>query len=261
MKRHFVKLLRTPALLAMFSKDPTSAAQAQIALQTLADLDPWLIMPELLERAYSGLEGVNETHRTTAVLGAIAFISRPIVTESQWLGGQKHILPLLELCLPGIDLVCFNLSFVALMHFTWPSHLQNDPTKTICSAMFITVVVRKIKIGDLSATASQVSFDDGMEVDEHVDHIPDGSDANVPANLSREDERSLIRDSTASFAGKPGSMTPPLVKQLMPVSLQIGSLASSDGYSLSSKIYLKRAANETPREANRKKLFSNPSRR
>lgn len=63
-------------------------------------------MPELLERAYGGLEVVNETHRTTAVLSTLASITRPLLTEKIWLGGQKHLLPLLELCLPGIDLVC-----------------------------------------------------------------------------------------------------------------------------------------------------------
>ncbi len=75
----------------------------------MALLEPALIMPELLERVYGGLEVVNETHRTTAVLSMLSGIARPLVTESIWLGGQKHLLPLLELCLPGIDLV--NLSF------------------------------------------------------------------------------------------------------------------------------------------------------
>ena len=77
-------------------------------------LEPNLIMPEILERAYSGLELVNETHRTTAVLTALASGALPLVSEKLWLGGQKHIAPLLELCIPGIDLVsvirdCFDV--------------------------------------------------------------------------------------------------------------------------------------------------------
>ena len=68
-------------------------------------LAPNLMMPDLLERAYGGLEVVNETHRTTAVLSMLLGIARPIVTEKLWMGGQKHLLPLLELCIPGIDLV------------------------------------------------------------------------------------------------------------------------------------------------------------
>jgi len=89
----------------MFSKDPVCMSYAQGALRTLSILEPNLIMPELLERAYGGLEVVNETHRTTAVLSMLSGIARPLVNEHIWLGGQKHVVPLLELCIPGIDLV------------------------------------------------------------------------------------------------------------------------------------------------------------
>lgn len=79
---------------------------AQGSLRYLAILEPDVIMPELLERAYNGLEAVNETHRTTAVLNILSAVARPLVSEKMWFGGQKHLLPLLELCIPGIDLVC-----------------------------------------------------------------------------------------------------------------------------------------------------------
>jgi len=79
---------------------------AQAALRSIALLEPNLIMPDIVERAYSGLEVVNETHRTTAVLTTLSGVAMPLVSERIWLGGQKHVLPLLELSLPGIDLVC-----------------------------------------------------------------------------------------------------------------------------------------------------------
>jgi hypothetical protein len=104
-RRAFVKVLRTPALLAMFAKDPVSMSYAQAALRIMALLEPALIMPELLERAYGGLEVVNETHRTTAVLSMLSAVPLPLVSERVWVGGQKHLVPLLELCIPGIDLV------------------------------------------------------------------------------------------------------------------------------------------------------------
>lgn len=104
-RRAFVTVLRTPSLLAMFSKDPVTMSYVLSAIRAMSILEPNLIMPDLLERAYGGLEVVNETHRTTAVLSMLLVISRPLVTENIWLGGQKHLLPLLELCLPGIDLV------------------------------------------------------------------------------------------------------------------------------------------------------------
>lgn len=89
----------------MFCKDPISPTYAQGALRAMAMLEPGLIMPEILERAYGGLEVVNETHRTTAVLTALAGVALPLVSEKLWVGGQKHVMPLLELCIPGIDLV------------------------------------------------------------------------------------------------------------------------------------------------------------
>lgn len=78
---------------------------ALTAIRFMSILEPNLMMPELLERAYSGLEVVNETHRTTSVLSMLLGISRPLVTEKIWSGGQKHVIPLLEMCIPGIDLV------------------------------------------------------------------------------------------------------------------------------------------------------------
>ena len=78
---------------------------AQSSLRSLAFMEPSLVMPDLLERAYGGLEVVNETHRTTAVLSMLASVSLPLSSETIWLGGQKHILPLLDMCIPGIDLV------------------------------------------------------------------------------------------------------------------------------------------------------------
>lgn len=97
--------VRTPALLSMFSKDPISMTLAQGALRSIALLEPNLVMPDIIERAYDGLEVVNETHRTTAVLSTLSGVAIPLVSEKIWFGGQKHVLPLLELSLPGIDLV------------------------------------------------------------------------------------------------------------------------------------------------------------
>lgn len=60
MKREFVETLKTPALLAMFSKDPISTAYAHSTLKYLSALEPSIIMPAILERSYNGLESVNE---------------------------------------------------------------------------------------------------------------------------------------------------------------------------------------------------------
>lgn len=105
MRQVFVRILRTPCLLAMFSKDLVSASLAQVTLRGLAVLESALIMPQVVERAADGLEIINETHRTTAVLSTLAVVALPLVNERIWFGGQNHLLPLLELALPGIDMV------------------------------------------------------------------------------------------------------------------------------------------------------------
>ncbi|EJD04282.1 uncharacterized protein FOMMEDRAFT_167503 [Fomitiporia mediterranea MF3/22] len=187
--RHsFVLLLRTPMLLALFAKDPLSMGLAQGALRSLALLEPGLVMPQLLERAYSGLEVVNETHRTTAVLSMLSGVALPLVSERLWRGGQKHLIPLLELCLPGIDL--------------------NDPSKTICATLFICSALQHVRVGDLSIHAQSAGIivsDDGpsdemsMDVEGESSRLPDGTEGFFPV-LSKEEERTLARDSTAGFA-------------------------------------------------------------
>ena len=69
--------------------------------------------------------------------------------------------------------------------------------------MFIVAVVQHIKIGDLSQSGMSFSGDepeDMMEVDE-IDHLPQGIEIGSQVRLSKAEERSLVRDSTASFAG------------------------------------------------------------
>jgi len=81
--------------------------------------------------------------------------------------------------------------------------VQNDPVKTVCATMFIVSVVQHIKIGDLSQSGFSFSDepgDDRMDVDD-VEHLPDGIEPGAMPQLSRAEERSLVRDSTAGFAG------------------------------------------------------------
>ncbi|KAL5534546.1 hypothetical protein ACEPAG_1009 [Sanghuangporus baumii] len=187
-RRSFVLTLRTPLLFTLFAKDPIAMGFAQAALRSIALLEPGLVMPQLLERAYGGLEVVNETHRTTAVLSMLSGIALPLVSERIWLGGQRHLVPLLELCLPGIDV--------------------NDPSKTICATTFVCYALQHVKVGDLSMhahTASVMVAGDGpsenmqTDIDEQFDRLPDGSD-NLFAVLGKEEEWALVRESTAGFA-------------------------------------------------------------
>lgn len=81
--------------------------------------------------------------------------------------------------------------------------MQNDPAKTVCATMFIVAVVQHIKIGDLSQSGLSFTGDEpadgSMDVDD-TDHLPEGTEMGSP-RLSKAEERSLVRDGTASFAG------------------------------------------------------------
>ncbi|KAF8328806.1 uncharacterized protein EI90DRAFT_3063646 [Cantharellus anzutake] len=178
-KRKFVELLQTPALLSMFAKDPVSIALSHASLKTLAVLEPDIILPSIIERAYSGLESVNETHRATAVLSCLSAVASTLVNENLFLGGQRHLIPLLEQALPGLDI--------------------NDPLKTICSTMFISAAISSIKVGNISGQVALTLGDDApvaIEADGTV--MPEGTEG-PGSKLNRNEERALLRDSTASF--------------------------------------------------------------
>jgi proteasome activator subunit 4 len=71
--------------------------------------------------------------------------------------------------------------------------------------MFIIAVVQNIKIGDLSSTQTGLSFSsdapgESMDIDEEI-RLPDGTELGAPPTLSKAEERTLVRESTAGFAG------------------------------------------------------------
>ncbi|KZS93077.1 ARM repeat-containing protein [Sistotremastrum niveocremeum HHB9708] len=179
-KRSVVVMLRTPSLLAVFSKDPFATAFSQQCLRSLAILEPNIVMPHIIERAIGGLEVVNETHRTTAVLGLLSAVSLPLVSEQMWFGGQKHLLGLLDLALPGIDM--------------------NDPGKTIMTAMFIMATMAHVKLGQVTPATHSLP-DDVAAMDEDVPPEETGDLLPDTPTLSRDEERALVRDATSEFEG------------------------------------------------------------
>ncbi|KDQ20580.1 hypothetical protein BOTBODRAFT_169318 [Botryobasidium botryosum FD-172 SS1] len=175
----FVQTLKTPALLAMFSKDPMATALAQGALKSMSLLEPDLVMPDILERTYSGLETINETHRTTAVMSCLSGVTQTLITEKLWLGGQKHVIPLLDLCIPGIDL--------------------NDPIKTICTTLYITASVSQLMIGDMTVLP-RPDHQNGRNGSDMELSFPEGTDLGEAKAVNWEEEDTLVRESTAGFA-------------------------------------------------------------
>ena len=80
--------------------------------------------------------------------------------------------------------------------------VQNDPTKTVCATMFIVAIVQHMKIGDLSQSGMSFSGDEPEEMDvDVIDHLPEGTEIGSEPRLNKAEERTLVRDTTASFAG------------------------------------------------------------
>lgn len=232
-RREFVKTMRTVALLSMFSRDPITIANAQSALKTMGQLEPDLIFPPLLERAYPALETLTEvsplvillticfsdtdhlhtlpqTHRTTAAITALSTVSPILVSRNIYASGAKHLLPLLELCLPGLDV--------------------NDPIKTMSTGIFVLQACSQVVIDDLTrpevqptsprndesgavgGTSTPMTLDYNGEERSNLKRVH--SHARVPSieldagetengdgvpKLSREEEDDEVRTMTAGF--------------------------------------------------------------
>ncbi|ETS62890.1 hypothetical protein PaG_02652 [Moesziomyces aphidis] len=184
-KTEIVSILRTVCLLSMFSKGPLAIASSQASLKRMAILAPELVIPAVLDRAFNSLEALETTHRTNAVITALSTLA-PVFTSRQLdRSGGKHLLPLLQLCIPGIDL--------------------NDPMKTMSTCMFVLLSTLSLRIDDL--TRPETYADDH----ETIEPLPDqptlgparreavtGSleDAE-PASPQQEDDQ--LRISTAEF--------------------------------------------------------------
>jgi proteasome activator subunit 4 len=85
--------------------------------------------------------------------------------------------------------------------------MQNDPVKTICTTMFIVAAIQHVKIGDLSmhqsgfSLSSDAPAENIMDTSDDYEQLPNGAEVGHFPIFSKEQERTLTRDSTAGFAG------------------------------------------------------------
>ncbi|KXN83586.1 Proteasome activator complex subunit 4 [Leucoagaricus sp. SymC.cos] len=187
MKRELVKSMRTVVLLAMFSQDSSVVNNIQGCLKSMCIMEPDLILDPILERAVPSLEALTETHRTIAVIKALGAIAPAIVSREVHYGGAKHLVPILQLLIPGIDL--------------------NDPSKTLCTTSFLVEISQYITIGDLTGfgeNAPQSDIEPTLPPETHLT-LPslsfDEADgfADLTLRLTIEEEDALLKDSTGSF--------------------------------------------------------------
>lgn len=145
LNKRFVETVRGVTYQLMFSKDQRAVATNQKTLRYLAWIEPGLIIPGVLERAYPSLESLTESHRTTSVISALGALAVPMLNREHYPQGGKHLAPLLHLTVPGVDM--------------------NDPVKTWYTLLFVTSMVSTVPIRDLTEMGSAGFEWGGIDID------------------------------------------------------------------------------------------------
>ncbi|KAJ7785985.1 hypothetical protein B0H16DRAFT_1488812 [Mycena metata] len=181
MRREVVKTLRTVAFLAMFSEDSNTVSNIQSCLKSMSVMEPDLILHPILERAVPALETLIETQRTIAVIKALGAVAPALVSRKVYYPGAKHLVPILQYLIPGIDL--------------------NDPTKTLHTTEFLVEISQYIMFADTTherpESASRPTSPPSLIPSFSLDDLQ--SDTEFP-RLSDEEEDRLVQDTTGSFA-------------------------------------------------------------
>ena len=182
LKRRFVLCLRDVVFMGIYSKSGTAMNFSLSTLQSLAYLEPTLVLPGALQRIYPSMQGLVEVHRTTSSLRSLQILSRVMVRTK---GFRCHVTTMLGLALPGID--------------------ANDLEKTLYTLSYIQSVCYNIPFHDLTKGKDNVSGSMlAVEwITSEVDRM-EQEGVNVELDyqntLSNEDEEIILRASTASFA-------------------------------------------------------------
>ena len=182
LKHRFVFCLREVIFMGIYAKSGTAMNFSLSTLQSLAFLEPDLILPGALQRIYPAMQGLVEVHRTTSSLRSLQILSSIMVRTK---GFRCHITTMLGLALPGID--------------------ANDLEKTLYTLSYMQSVCYNIPFHDLTKGMEDVSGS-MLAVNWITSEVgrmeQDG--ANVVLNYAEEltdrDEELILRSSTASFA-------------------------------------------------------------
>ncbi|KAF7723510.1 hypothetical protein EC973_001885 [Apophysomyces ossiformis] len=176
LRKEFVLILRPVAYLSMFGKDHYTLGASQVTLKYLSWIEPSVMLPGLLERVYPSLETLTETHRTSSALGVLSEIALPLLSRDHYPAGGKHLLPLLHLATPGIDM--------------------NDPVKTVSALMFISNAIMVVPVCDLSG--GDIYYNPAVDGRDGYDEM-DIDRADGETQLPREVEDHLCKATTGEF--------------------------------------------------------------
>lgn len=194
-KRRFVLCLRDVIFMGIYAKSGTAVNYSLSTLQSLAYLEPNLILPGALQRIYPAMQGLVEVHRTISSIRALSMLSR-IMAKTK--GYRCHLTTLLGLALPGVD--------------------ANDLDKTMHSLAFIQSVCYNIPMHDLTKPRKRADANGDSELDhdttagtaiavqwitEQVGRFEQEGpqlEVDYEIELSDEDEEMILKSSTAGFA-------------------------------------------------------------
>ena len=180
LKKRFVLCLRDVIFMGIYAKSGTAMNFSLSTLQSLAYLEPDLVLPGALQRIYPSVQGLVEVHRTTSSLRSLQVLARTMIRTK---GYRCHITALLGLALPGID--------------------ANDLEKTLITLSFFATVSYNIPFADLSKNrdevqgamlASQWVIGEMERMDHEGTHVECKYD-----ELDSKEEEMILASSTANF--------------------------------------------------------------
>ncbi|QIW98701.1 hypothetical protein AMS68_004219 [Peltaster fructicola] len=197
LRKRFVLCLRDVTFMGIYSKSGTAMNYGLSTLQSLACLEPQLILPGALQRIYPAMQGLVEVHRTISSIRALQMLSKIIARTK---GYRCHLTTLLGLALPGID--------------------PNDLDKTMHSLGFIQSVCYNIPLHDLTQElVKDNDSGDGVPLTRHesslgtalaqewisaqvarFEHEGALLEVDYENELTDEDEETILKSSTAGFA-------------------------------------------------------------
>jgi proteasome activator subunit 4 len=199
LKRRFVLSLRDVIFMGIFAKSGTAVNFSLSTLQSLAYLEPNLILPGALQKIYPAMQGLVEVHRTISSIRALHMLSK-IMARTK--GYRCHVTTVLGLALPGIDAndldkTLHTLSYIQGVCYTVPFHDLTQEKKAANGKA----------TNDGTATPMEgVDTDTGLAVrwiTEQVERLESaGSDIEIDYNkeLSDHDEELILRSSTTGLA-------------------------------------------------------------
>ncbi|XP_078000645.1 proteasome activator complex subunit 4-like [Glandiceps talaboti] len=151
----FVESVRPAVFPAIFCK--IGHMEAAAALQNLAFLRPELVIPTLLEKTYAALQTLTEPHQLIATLSCVVSVSKTLLKGGKWLPeGPTHLMPLLQLILPGIDPNDIGKCLVTLQVIS--TFVSLVPLVDCSEALFVRDDLTEIERELCSATAGFEDF-------------------------------------------------------------------------------------------------------